>query len=472
MNVLLVITNISGYHEVPYSHGLSSICAYLKKLNFNSKILSICKEEDYFNLQEQIKLYKPDVVGFTSVSSQFSCVIKSAGLIKNIDKNIFIVCGGIHPTLFPDALLETGSIDGFFIGESEIAFGDLLDKLRRNEEYKDTNNFAYKLAGRIIVNQLNPLIEDIDDLPFPDKDTIFNEYINQNNGIAPFFFSRGCPYSCSYCSNQAIAKIYGISSNKPRYRSVDSCIEEIKDAKNKYRFDSIYIQDDTFGINKTWRKAFCKKYKKDINIPFICLLRVNIVDEEFINTLKGAGCYRILFGVESGNDYVRNTIMNRNISKEQIISAFNLCRKYEIESCAINIIGVPGETEEMLLDTIRLNRKLNPTDSGVNIFYPYKGTPLGDHCFANGLVDEKMYYNFTNERRETVLKFENSFKNKLRYYYKYWDLYVYPLDFRKCAFALLKSNQIIYNNLRKMKQIIMSIKFTRRLLTITYHKLN
>ena len=98
-------------------------------------------------------------------------------------------------------------------------------------------------------------------------------------------------------------------------------------------------------------------------------------------------CFKIQFGVESGNDHVRNNIMKRSMERSTIVEAFKLARKYNIRTNAINIIGVPGETKEMLLDTVKLNREINPTTSNVNIFYPYKGTPLGDQAFKDGIVN-------------------------------------------------------------------------------------
>ena len=456
MNVLLVITNINGFHEIPYSFGLSSIASYIKSRGYNTKILSIRKESEYDEFCKKVKSFNPSVVGFSSVSSQFYHVKKIATLIKNINENIFIVCGGIHPTIFPDALLESEAIDGFFVGESEAGFGNLLDKIKKNKNFRDTNNYAYKKDGKVVVNQLDPLVQPLDPLPYPIKDSLFEEFININ-GVAPFFFSRGCPYSCSYCSNHALATIYGMSRNKPRYRSAESCIEEIKAARKKYTFKAVWIMDDTFGLNKEWRRYFCEKYKEEVNIKFICNLRVNVVDEEFIKLLKAAGCYRILFGIESGSEYVRNTIMNRNISEKQIVKAFSLCRKYGIETIALNIIGVPSETDDMIWETIKLNRKIKPTSSGVNIFYPYKGTVLGDYCFSSDLVDEKLYNSFSNERRDSVLKYPIEYKDKLQHYHKNWNVLVYPYNIKKRIYAILREHKIIYNQLRKIKRRLQSL---------------
>ena len=137
-------------------------------------------------------------------------------------------------------------------------------------------------------------------------------------------------------------------------------------------------------------------------------------------------CFKIQFGVESGNDFVRNEIMKRSMERSTIVEAFKLARKYNIKTNAINIIGVPGETKEMLLDTVKLNREINPTTSNVNIFYPYKGTPLGDMAFEKGLVNIEKYKNFSNERRESVMNYPQDWLDTLKYFRENWTKEVYP----------------------------------------------
>lgn len=455
MKVLLVITNIGGFHEVPYHFGLSSIFSYIKAKGHNTEIISIRSKNEYDLFEDKVKIFQPNIVGFTSVSSQFNVVKELSIIVKKIDKDVFNVCGGVHPTLYSEDLLSAEHIDVFFVGESEIAFGDFIDKIEKGKDFKDTNNIVYKNNGVIKKNPLNPLVQELDGLPFPVKDSLFEEFII-TNGYAPFFFSRGCPFQCSYCSNHSLAQVYGLSRNYPRYRSVDSCIDEIKDALSKYKFYTLWIMDDTFGLNKKWREEFCDKYLNEISLRFCVLLRPNVVDEELISSLKHAGCFRIMFGVESGNDYVRNQIMNRNITTEQIVHAFGLCKKYNIESCALNIIGVPGETDEMIWDTINLNRKLQPTSSGLNIFYPYKGTQLGDRSFSEGLVDLKMYSKFSNERRDSVLLYPDEHRRRLIYYHQNWEHLVYPYNIKKRANAILMKHKYLYNILKRVKHRICS----------------
>jgi len=431
MNILFIYTNINGFHDDCYSFGLASIVSVTRAEGHDARVLIVRSREEYANVLNAFHASRPDVVGFTSVSSQFSFVTEIARLIKTRFPDSITVCGGIHATINPECIMRAGALDALFVGESEYAFLEFLKKLEKGEDYKDTDNLAFVDNGRCVVNRLKPLIKDLDTLPFPDKEVYpFQEGVRKY-GYAHLLFSRGCPYSCSYCSNHAIAERYGIARNHPRYRSVESSLREIEEVSVKFSPRRIIIGDDVFGLDRKWREEFCREYPKRVKMKFSCLLRANIVNEEFVRMLKSAGCDRVSIGIESGNDHVRNDIMNRKMSSEQITAAFDLARKYGFQTNAINIIGVPGETEEMLWDTIRLNRRVKPTSSGVNIFYPYKGTKLGDWCFEQGLVNEDKYYTFSNERRETILNYPDDYKKRLSYYMKNWEYLVYPFDVKR-----------------------------------------
>lgn len=461
MNVLFVYTNVNGYHEQCYSFGLASIVSVTRSGGHNADVFTVVDKGQYPEILDRIAYFKPRIIGFTSVSSQFSFVKEISAIVRKRFPDIITVCGGIHPTLNPDCISEAEALDAVFIGESEKSFIEFLRRVERNECYKDVDNLACLKDGVVKINKLKPLITDLDSLPYPDKEVCSYEDTLKKTGYAPFFFSRGCPYLCSYCSNHKLADRYGLERNNPRYRSVKSSISEIEAASKRFDIKTVWIQDDIFGLDKEWRTEFCREYRKRINIRFICLLRVNVVDEEFVRLLKEAGCFQVFIGIESGNDFVRRNIMNRHMANDQIMKAFDTAHRYGMRTNAINMIGLPGETEEMLWDTIRLNRKIKPTVSSVNIFYPYKGTKLGDYCFEKGLVNEKLYSGFSNERRETVLNLPENYKKKLIFYRNNWETLIYPYDYKRRFLRFFRST-FVWKCLSRLKTVVLAVRGEKR----------
>jgi radical SAM superfamily enzyme YgiQ (UPF0313 family) len=213
MDILFIYTNINGTHEETYAIGLASIVAISKKEGHNVKVIIVKNREDYSKIFKEISIFNPRIVAFTAVSSQFNFVIEISEVVKKVKSDIITVCGGVHPTIFPECVLDAPYLDGIFRGESEYSFVEFLQKVDQNKSFKDTDNFCYTDNGSVLCNPLKPFIEDLDSLPFPDKTSYpYIETVSQY-GIAPFLFSRGCPFSCSYCSNHAIAKAYNRDHN-------------------------------------------------------------------------------------------------------------------------------------------------------------------------------------------------------------------------------------------------------------------
>ena len=457
MNVLFVYPNINGFHYDNYHFGLASLVSVTRKEKHNVKVVIVSEINEYNYLLDEVKSFKPVVIGFSSVSSQFNYVKEMAALIKKLFPSITIICGGVHPTINTDALLETEMINGFFVGESEFSIVEFLNKIEKGESFKEIDNFAYVQNGVVVRNKLKSLIENLDLLPHPDKEIYPYKKTIMDLGYAPFFFARGCPYMCTYCSNHALAGLYGRKRNYPRFRSPETCIREIEEVMEKYGklIEFVWIMDDIFGLNNKWREEFCEKYKSRIKKKFMILIRVEMANDNFFDMLKDAGCFRVFFGVESGNEKVRSEIMGRKMSNDEIINAFDLCHQRGLETLAVNIIGMPGESKEEILDTVKLNRKLRPTASGVNIFYPYMGTELGDKCFKEGLVDKERYLGFSNERRETILKYSEEHKRMLSYYYDNWAILVDPYNIKLRLVKALKTIGVI-EFARKTKKMLLS----------------
>lgn len=418
MKIAFVLPDVDSYHKLPIHFGIGYLAGFLKRNGYTDiRFFAITSVANYPHLATSVAEYKPDVVGFTSVETQFTNVVELSKRIKRLHKCI-IVCGGTFTTLYPEAVKDAQGLDGIFIGESERAFLEFIRKVEGGEDFRETKNFCYydRDSGQIVRNDLIPLDQDLDSIGPPDREIFdFQKVIENYWGSAPFLFNRGCPYNCAFCSNHALAEVYGKKSNATRRRSVDSCISEIEEANLRYAFKDVHIWDDLFTSDRTWLYDFLGKYRARINKPFMCTTRSNLCDDELFRTLKEHGCCKIHMALESGNEFIRNKILNRNISQETVVRSFALARKHGIRINASSIIGIPFETEEMIRETIALLGKLRIEDMGVNVFYPYRGTRLREVCVQYGLISADGGYN-VRERREGILELPHLPREKLEYY--------------------------------------------------------
>ena len=428
--ILFIYTNIRVAKPNYYSHGLGSIVAVLKQNEYATEVYNLFdfNEKDKKELSHFISNFKPQIIGFTCVASQYRFIKKVADYIKTSFPQIITVIGGVHPTLFPTMISEAAGIDYLFRGESEHTFLDFCARFYGDGDVTKVNNLAYINSDKeLILNEILPLNSDLDSLPEPDRESFkYDDIIKATGGIADFVFNRGCPYNCTFCSNHALAKVYGHKRMMPRTKSVDLAIKEVIHVTQRYDVKLVWIHDEIMGVNKAWLLDFCKEYKRHIDIPFTCFQRANLVDETRIAALKEAGCIRANLGVESGNDFIRNYLMNRKMSREQIIEAFRICDQFNMETTAANLIGFPFETVDMIYDTIELNRIILPTVSVVNIFYPYPGTQLAFLCKELGLIDEKkaLSEDFIERKQGSILKLPLT-DDQLSWFRSNWSRLVY-----------------------------------------------
>jgi len=449
MKILFIYTNINGYHHDNFHFGLASLVSAVIDSGHEALVEIVLHVDDYMTLQNRIDDFKPQMCCFTSVSSQYHHVFELSKIAKNHVKDMIIVCGGVHPTLAPELLLDAPHIDYIIKGEGELALNELINNIETHDIDKilNTHNLCYSRDGELIQNELLPLVENLDMLAPPNKDVYpYYESSIVTTGMAPFFFTRGCPYTCTYCFNQFVADIYGRKRNFPRFRSAKICIDEILSIVVKYNkeINSIYVGDDIFGANKEWREEFCSLYKEQVydkyGIKFMILMRVEMCqNNELPQLLKKSGCYSVFFGVESGDDELRREILDRKMKEVTIVNAFKNCHKAGLDTHCANIIGFPGETEDMIKKTVDFNKRLKPTQTYVGIYYPYKGTTLGDQCFNEGLVDLDKLNKFNNERRESVLKYDIKHTQMIMYYYDNWVMLTQPIWVKQRYMSIVKS---------------------------------
>jgi radical SAM superfamily enzyme YgiQ (UPF0313 family) len=374
-----------------------------------------------------VKKENPELIGFSSTSHMFPFIKKFAFWLVEAKIEVPTICGGIHPTIAPEETIGVEGIDMICLGEGETALAELCRKMERNEEISIIPNLWIKRDGTIIKNPLRPLLDNLDRLPFPDRNIFdYQNLYSEREGRGSFTVARGCPYNCTYCCNHLIRKIYKSKGKPVRFRSVDNVIAEIKEVVEHYQFiKTLIFDDDILFLKREWAEEFAEKYSQEIKLPFICNARANLTDKAMVYLLKRAGCYHVKFGLESGNEYICNEILNRQLSNEDVKKAFALCKKAGLISESFNMVGIPCETPSAILDTVKLNATIAVDKMQVSIYQPYKGTRLADLCKEQSfLVSRDLESDFFSPSilklntisPSQVLMFRDYFKILVRYY--------------------------------------------------------
>lgn len=391
MKILFFWLDINTGHKPGVNHGIAWIAGYLKSLG-DQVSCHVFKKADQLNAAiKVVKDYKPDCIGFSLTSNQSHYLdYYAVGIRKHFDG--LIICGGVHPTLNPEDVLNCDSIDGVCIGEGERPLSILSEHIDNGTEYLDTPSFWWKSRDRklpqITKNEVLPFVEDLQTLPFPDY-TLFDAKINQLlSGYSNVMISRGCPYSCSYCCNHAIKSVYSQKKHYFRILSPQKSVELL--VRHKLAFPEIkgfIFEDDLLLWNKKWFSAFSNEYKNRVGLPFMCNGRFEMVqDAETAEMLKDAGCSMINFGLESGDETYRKDYLKRNISDHQIRNTAKVLTVANVNYFTYNIFGFPMETKEMMDKTIAINQEIRPSSGQAFFFYPYPATDLYNLCKKHGLL--------------------------------------------------------------------------------------
>lgn len=370
-------------------YGFQTRLAFDPKL-FSDQFIRIKYLDRFFNyeniLLKKIKGYAPQLIVFSVVSADYPWALSLAGKIKKL-LTAHITFGGIHPSSAPDEVISHDCVDSVVIGEGEHALLELARSLNNGIADYSIENIWFKENGRLIKNRLRPYIEDLDSLPFPDKELYYREIPSYRTGYT-IITRRGCINSCSYCHNTVWQGLYP-GSKRIRLRSVDNVIEELRQAKKKYNFKLLRINDDLFTSEKKWLSEFAQRYSREINVPMYCFGSPATIDEDVIGFLKQCRCYQLCLGVQSVNPQINNQVFGRKDTNEQVIKAIKLCRQYNIRVVADNIIGYPGEEEGHFLETAEFYSKYRAHRICVFWLVYYPGTAIIDIARQKGVLDDK-----------------------------------------------------------------------------------
>lgn len=352
----------------------------------------------------------PDVICYSVTTGMHLYFADINKKVKQVCPDAMTIFGGPHPTFSPE-YVETEGIDAVCRGEGEFPMVELLNKMEAGEDYYETPNFWFKKPdGEIVRNCQAPLVQNLDELGFPDRSIIYDAgEIYRNSDRKVFVTQRGCPMNCSFCFHHAWKKkVYGAKNKEyTRKRSVSHVIAEINDVRSKYPLKFVHFLDDIFNLRKDWLEEFCERYPKEVGLPFDVILMANMTTEKHIKMLSEAGCVYARIAFEAASDYVRNAVFRKNTTRKQLTDAAEWIRKYGIRLGSLNMLGGPGGTIEDEWDTVKLNIECKVDHPLVSIMQPYPEFDIQDMTKDMGYAVAG-YDDFPQKfNRTSSIEFEN-----------------------------------------------------------------
>ncbi len=426
---ILFLLKESIMHE---QMGVMALTAVLKKAGYEVRVI-VVDNLGIEKLKNEVKDYGPDIVGYSIVTGEHISMLEVNSMLK-AENDFIAVFGGPHSTFFPQLIYESG-VDAVCIGEGEAAFSEFCRRVNCKEDFWCTPNFWVKHSGEIFKNPLFPLIEDLDSLPFMDRELMYQaDPALYNDTRKLFLAARGCPYKCTYCFNSKYNQIYKDKGSILRHRSPENIVDEICAVRKKYPLKIIWIDDDTFLVKpKQWFNDFAVLYKERVSLPLCINVRANLVTEEIISLLADAGLHSVYMGVECGNEQISNSVLKRELTNKQILNAAAIIKKHNVKLITQNLIGIPVDgSYKVDLETLDLNIAIKPLFAWSSILYPYPGTPIAAYAQDKGFLDNDFSFLETN-KRSTLFNFSKKEKRRIENLHKLFGLIVRFPFLRKYA---------------------------------------
>jgi radical SAM superfamily enzyme YgiQ (UPF0313 family) len=392
------------YHFLPSN--LLYLSSSLKANGIESKILDLNSPEKVrlaSDWESKLKLvseylcnYKPDLVGIPCLfSSQIISTLILSDAVKN-NLKVPIVIGGIHPTIYYKEIIENcNSIDYIVLGEGEITLVKLCNYLQGKQAIEEIDGIVYRNMTKMALNP-KTTYTNIDEISWPDYAAIkIEDYFEDTsswhnpkkipiNTSIPIITSRACPHRCTFCA------MFMVMGSKYRARQAIDVVDEIEFLYKEYNHRHFTFYDDNMTFSKPRTLKICSEIirrKMDIQFETPNGVFVNSLDKEVVDALVDAGLTRISLGIESGSEYIRNTIMGKKLATKKIYEVIKLCKKHkDLFVRALFVIGMPEDTTETLEDTYNMIVKLDIDQPIVTNLMPFPGTKVFEQSIKDGLL--------------------------------------------------------------------------------------
>jgi radical SAM superfamily enzyme YgiQ (UPF0313 family) len=294
-------------------------------------------------LIDEIVAGRPDLLAFSVLTPVYQWCLHVAQAVKaRID--VPVILGGVHPSAVPEICLENDCVDYVCVGEGETALVALCEALEggAHRPKAPIPNLWWRDGDRLVQGPAAAFEADLDSLPHWDKDLWHPHIRIADNWLT--MTSRGCPYRCTFCFNNFFAKIPGKGGGRYlRQRSVEHVMEELTEAKARWGIRRVDFEDDIFTTDKAWLRTFLGEYKREIDVPFQCLVHPRYIDDDMARWLKDAGCQHVQMGVQSADEEFKRKQLLRMEKDAHLQRSLACLAAAGLDTKLDHILGLPGE---------------------------------------------------------------------------------------------------------------------------------
>jgi radical SAM superfamily enzyme YgiQ (UPF0313 family) len=375
--------------------GLLYVAAALEGVDVETRVHDLGFDGERSQLTTILKEWKPDIVGITCTTPIYPHARSVAQLAKDVLPGVWVVMGGVHPSVTPESVLEDSAADAVAVGEGEELMQALVKAYPDPEAASNIPGIWSKFGGTIVQGPPPIIIKNLDSLPSPARHLVDVRKYFEASGTdrikwslpqpsLPMIASRGCPYRCTFCASELV------HGKKIRVRSIENIRSELETLVSDHGIRGTYFYDDTLTFDVPWLEELCAMLK-EMGLKWICGTRLDRVDRPILTMMKDAGCVLISYGIESGDPDMLSGVLKKGLTLDQIREGMRLTKEVGIATVANYMLGFPGETEESMKKTIALSQELDSDIAEFSVYMPLPGTELAAKAGEMGnLVEEDM----------------------------------------------------------------------------------